>query len=289
MFHPGFAISPACISRALAAMALVGMTLISGASAASAQGASGPQAPSACQNRLASASAIFTPIGDLAGQVPAGCGGPDVVLLRRVVLPDHTEVAVEPPATLRCEMAEAVTDFVRDDVAPAAAAMGAPPSAIENVDSYDCRSRNRVAGARLSEHGRANALDIRAVKLRDGRVVRLTDPEESKGGLRGDFQEILQVFRTVVKTAACRRFTTVLGPGSDGYHEDHIHLDRIERPSGYRICQWNLPDEPRFGLQAVATRPAAAALLHGPVPLPRPRPSMPAVPLAVTLSAESRP
>jgi hypothetical protein len=28
------------------------------------------------------------------------------------------------------------------------------------------RGRNRVVGARLSEHGRANALDIRAIKLR---------------------------------------------------------------------------------------------------------------------------
>jgi hypothetical protein len=287
MFHPGFA-----ISRALAGIALIGMALVSGASVATAQEASGPT-PSACQIRLASAGAVFTSFGELVDLVPAACGGPDVVLLRRIVLPDLTEVAVEPPATLRCEMAEAVTDFVRDDLVPAAAAMGAPPSAIENVDSYDCRSRNRIAGARLSEHGRANALDIRTVRLRDGRVVRLADPAEPQGGI----QEILRVFRTVVKTAACSRFTTVLGPGSDGYHEDHIHLDRIERHSGYRICQWNLSGEPRFALQSVATRPAtspapvasAAALLHGPVPLPRPRPSMPAVTHAVTLSAESRP
>jgi hypothetical protein len=42
--------------------------------------------------------------------------------------------------------------------------------------------------------------------------------------------------------SVCRRFTTVLGPGSDGYHEEHIHLDLAERRSGYRICQWEVWD-----------------------------------------------
>ena len=45
-----------------------------------------------------------------------------------------------------------------------------------------------------------------------------------------------------MRALACARFTTVLGPGSDGYHEDHIHLDLAERSHGYRICQWNVLD-----------------------------------------------
>ena len=49
----------------------------------------------------------------------------------------------------------------------------------------------------------------------------------------------------------------MLGPGSDGYHESHIHLDLAVRSHGYRICQWNVLD------------PAAIAAS---VPLPRPRP-----------------
>jgi hypothetical protein len=60
-----------------------------------------------------------------------------------------------------------------------------------------------------------------------------------------------------MRTLACARFTTVLGPGSDGYHEEHIHLDLAERSHGYRICQWNIIDREMI----------AAA-----VPLPRPRP-----------------
>ena len=33
---------------------------------------------------------------------------------------------------------------------------------------------------------------------------------------------------------------TVLGPGSDGYHEEHIHLDLAERRNNYKVCQWDV-------------------------------------------------
>jgi hypothetical protein len=270
--------------------ALVGIALLGGASAHAAQDSSGPSSgpgtPTACQIRL-SERAVFKPLGDLASEPPGpGCGAADAVLLQKITVDDHADVAVEPPATLRCEMAEAVADFVRHDLAPAAAAMGSPLKAIDNFDSYECRGRNRVAGAKLSEHALANALDIRAVRLRDGRVVLPADANASKA------------FRTAMKTAACDRFATVLGPGSDGYHEDHIHVDRIERRGGYRMCQWDVRDEPRFALQSVSTRSdaapprAAAAVLQGPIPLPRPRPSKIANATAsahtVIPSAESR-
>ena len=132
-------------------------------------------AATACQKRLSANRAVFKPLGVF--QSPAGCGGPDFIYLERIVLPNHSEIAIEPPATLRCEMAEAMVSFVRQDLAPAAAAMGAPLSAIENFDSYDCRGRNRQVGAQMSEHGRANALDIRSIRLKDGRVVRPTDTD----------------------------------------------------------------------------------------------------------------
>jgi hypothetical protein len=245
----------------------------SGAAAQSPQ----DEAPSACQMRLSSDRVVFKPLGELGS--PAGCGGPDVVYLERIILANRTEVAIEPPATLRCETAEAIASFVRQDLAPAAAAMGSALSAIENYDSYDCRGRNRVAGAKLSEHGLANALDIRSIRLKDGRVVRPADwaaPPE---------------FRVAMKAAACNRFTTVLGPGSDGYHEDHIHIDRIERRGGYRICQWELHDTaPTYALQsAAAPSRSSAAVSLASVPLPRPRPFAAAGTRAVFLQHESRP
>jgi hypothetical protein len=68
-----------------------------------------------------------------------------------------------------------------------------------------------------------------------------------------------------MKTSVCTRFTTVLGPGADGYHEDHIHVDLAERRSDYRICQWDIRDL----LSDVDHAKRSAA---GAIPMPRPRP-----------------
>ena len=94
-----------------------------------------------------------------------------------------------------------------------------------------------------------------------------------------------------MKAAACNRFTTVLGPGSDGYHEDHIHVDRAERRGGYRLCQWDLHDGARsYALQSVtAPSRASVAAVPAPIPLPRPRPFAAASQRAMDLPAESRP
>jgi hypothetical protein len=200
-----------------------------------------PPQPSACQSELARR-AVFTPLPPLVG--PGNCGAPDVVRLEAIIMPDRTQVAVSPPPTLRCGMAGAVADWVRADLGPALAGLGAPLKAVENYDSYECRGMNRVTGAKLSEHGKANALDIRSFTLADGRTVRPANPAAS------------HEFREQMRATACARFMTVLGPGSDGYHEEHIHVDLAERHSGYRICHWDI----RVPVPVVD------------VPLPRPRP-----------------
>jgi hypothetical protein len=53
----------------------------------------------------------------------------------------------------------------------------------------------------------------------------------------------------------------VLGPGSDGYHEEHIHLDIAERSHGYRICQWNVLDPGPIAMAVPLPQPKPAALL----------------------------
>lgn len=235
--------------------------------AAAAQSSPDDDAATACRNRLSADRAVFKPLGEF--RSPAGCGGTDFIYLERIVLPNHSEIAVEPPATLRCEMAEALVSFVRQDLAPAAATMGATLSAIENYDSYDCRGRNRVAGAKMSEHGLGNAFDIRSVRLKNGRVVHPTDADAP------------HPFRLAMKTAVCNRFSTVLGPGSDGYHEDHVHMDIAERDRRFNICHWNLHDGSHATVARVASRSpvetapstrAAAASAPSRVPLPRSRP-----------------
>jgi hypothetical protein len=204
-----------------------------------------PPAPSACRLALTESIAIAPSIPSVTG--PGGCGGDDLVRLEAVVLPDSRRVAVKPAAVLRCAMASAVADWIRSDMAPLAEAQGTRLSDLDNFDAFECRGRNRVVGAKLSEHGRANALDVRALKLASGASISLTD--------RGVAREV----RETVLHSVCTRFTTVLGPGSDGYHEDHIHLDLAERRNGYRICQWDVWDPlPQVAPLLPAERPEEA-------------------------------
>jgi hypothetical protein len=179
----------------------------------------------ACQLRLADI-ATFKPLPTLLGS--DSCGASDVVRLETITMKDKTRVIVSPAATLRCTMAESIAVWMRNDIAPAAAILGAPLAGIANYASFDCRGRNRVIGAQLSEHGKANALDIRALKLTNGTVIEPTSPIVSKA------------FRETMRKSACKHFMTVLGPGSDGYHETHVHVDLAERARGYRICQWEV-------------------------------------------------
>ena len=188
-----------------------------------------PAAPSACDLRL-SKFATFKPLPTLVG---AGeCGATDAVLLDAVILPDQSKVAVTPAATLRCPMAEQIALWVRDDVEPLAMKLGAPLRVLDNFDSYECRGRNRIPGAKLSEHGRANALDVRLFKLADGQSLTLTDVNVNKE------------WREAIKASVCARFSTILGPGSDGAHEEHIHLDLAERRGNYKVCEWDVRSPP---------------------------------------------
>jgi hypothetical protein len=188
-----------------------------------------PPAPSACRLALTESIAIAPSIPPITG--PGACGGEDMVRLETIMLPDNKgSVAVKPAAVLRCTMASAIADWIRTDMTPLAEAQDSKISDLENLDSFECRGRNRVVGAKLSEHGRANALDVSALKLANGASIALTD------------RSVPRETREAVLHSVCARFTTVLGPGSDGYHEDHIHLDLAERHNGYRICQWEVWD-----------------------------------------------
>jgi hypothetical protein len=194
---------------------------------------------------LSEAIAIAPSVPDIHGA--GGCGGEDLVRLEAVVLPDKRKVEVKPAAILRCPMAAAVADWVRTDMAPLAAELGSVIAGLDNFDSFECRGRNRVVGAPLSEHGRANALDIRSLLLANGRSISLTD------------RTVSRVLRESVLHSVCGRFSTVLGPGSDWYHEDHIHLDLMERRNGYKICQWNVWDPlPKIAPLLPAARPDEA-------------------------------
>ncbi|MBX6327720.1 MAG: extensin family protein [Pseudolabrys sp.] len=217
--------------------------------------------PTECDARLLTMAVVaFMP--RLTG--PGVCGIEDAVELRAVLLADGTQVAVMPPALLRCPMAESFSSWLRDDVAPQAARLGSPLHAIENDDSYECRTRNGVRGATLSEHARGNAIDLRALRLADGRRLELTDVA------------LALPMRVALRESACRRFGTVLGPSADHRHDGHIHLDMLARRGGYRICEWDLRRPPpaasagRSGEETASTMRSRA--FPAPLPLPRPAP-----------------
>jgi hypothetical protein len=202
--------------------------------------------PSPCRVALETIGQIV-PLPERKG--PGACGGADMVSLEAVKLDGGAPVTISPPAELRCEMATQMAKWIRDEAAPVFAP--ARLTGILNYDSYECRGRNRVVGAKVSEHGKGNALDIRAFVLAGNKQVSPVD------------YRVPHELRENLKISACKFFTTILGPGSDGYHEQHIHFDIAARHNGYRICHWEVRD-----------KPVEVAVV---IPLPRPRPGDTAV------------
>ena len=113
---------------------------------------------------------------------------------------------------------------------------------------FDCRPRNGIKGARISEHGHANALDVRSFKLANGRVIELNSASVPKS------------MREKFRNSACARFSTVLGNGADAYHDTHVHIDMIERSNHYKICQWDVLDPAETAVLAEENAAAAAAV-----------------------------
>ena len=183
--------------------------------------------PTACDARLAGL-AVAELMPRLIG--PETCGVADMVELEAVLMPGNSRITVNPPALLNCGMAETVARWLHNEAAPRVAKLGSALTAIENYDSYECRTRNRIPGAKISEHAHGDALDVRAFHLTDGRRLELTDVRVDKS------------LREGLRESACHSFTTVLGPG-DPNHNSHIHLDVIQRTRGYRICQWDVREQ----------------------------------------------
>jgi hypothetical protein len=139
-------------------------------------------------------------------------------------------VAVKPNPTLACPIVTALDRWITEAVQPAALRwFGAPVAEIRQISAYSCRGMNGNPNARISEHAFGNALDISAFVLADGRRISV------QNGWKGVPEE--QGFLRDVQAAACQYFTTVLAPGSNVYHYNHIHVDLMRRASGRAICR----------------------------------------------------
>jgi hypothetical protein len=139
-------------------------------------------------------------------------------------------VSLTAKATLNEPMTEALATWVHDDVAAAAREiLKTELTSLRVVASYDCRTRDHVPGAKLSEHAFGNAIDIAGFRAGDHWI--------EVGGKDNSADEVR--FLDAVRAAACKRFMTVLGPGSDSDHATHFHLDLAHRgkTGTYRLCE----------------------------------------------------
>jgi hypothetical protein len=148
-------------------------------------------------------------------------GGPSVCGTERpyeLSAVDNGRVKLKPVALLRCPMIPQVERWIRESVGPAARYyLAADVVEVSVAGSYSCRPMNHVSGAKLSEHGYANALDVSGFTLSDGRKISV------KRDWNGSDAE--QAFLRVAHRGACQQFTTVLGPNYDRAHADHFHVD----------------------------------------------------------------
>ncbi|SPH16965.1 hypothetical protein DEA8626_00479 [Defluviimonas aquaemixtae] len=161
-------------------------------------------------------------VGNAIQPIPAkldGCGLSDGVMVISVA-----GVALTTPASVDCRTARALKTWIESGVKPAFHRKRGGVHALRVAASYSCRTRNNVKGAKVSEHGRGRAIDISAVLLGDGSVVTVENGWGSKKHGKA---------LSTMRSAACGPFKTVLGPGSDRYHDDHFHLDTARRRGAY--------------------------------------------------------
>lgn len=139
---------------------------------------------------------------------------------RAVTLPDRPIVA--------CRFAATFAEWLIGSASVLAAGQGSPVKAVSTGPGHECRTRNRAPGGKLSSHAQGLAIDVASFSFANGAVLTV-----SAAASRPDagFQS--------VRASACSVFSTVLGPGSDRFHADHLHLDLQPHGSGgsYRICQ----------------------------------------------------
>ncbi|MDI1346893.1 MAG: extensin family protein [Pseudolabrys sp.] len=141
-----------------------------------------------------------------------------------------TPAAVTPPATLSCPIVSALDRWVSEGVQPAAMRwFGAQVTEIKQISAYSCRGMVGAGTSHVSEHAFGNALDVAGFTLADGRKISV------QNGWRGSPEE--QGFLHDVQLSACDMFTTVLAPGYNAAHYNHIHVDLMRRASGRRPCR----------------------------------------------------
>jgi len=166
-----------------------------------------------------------------------------------------TPAVLTPPATLACPIVSALDHWVSEGVQPAAMRwFGTPVIEIKQISAYSCRGMVGAGGSGISEHAFGNALDIAAFAFSDGRRITV------EAGWHGTPEE--QGFLRDVHLAACDHFSTVLAPGYNAAHYNHIHVDLMRRANGDRPCR---PEAMTGEVAAAKARALYASRQRGPV------------------------
>ena len=140
-------------------------------------------------------------------------------------------VALKPATQLRCKTALFLARWVETVVLAATSTLPGEMhlKAINHGSTYVCRRRNNSPTGKISEHGTGNAIDITDFEFAGRKPVAIS-PRAGDGNME-------EAFQRAVRAGACLHFTTVLGPGANASHDDHLHLDIARRKRGYRLCQ----------------------------------------------------
>lgn len=153
---------------------------------------------------------------------PSGCSMPYPIIIKSL----GKDIKLTPDAEISCAMAEAAARFAQGAIAPTAKQVfGKTLTSITHASAYVCRPRNGTR--KLSEHAFGNALDISSFTLSGGTKVAVEPTPPEKNGL----------FVSKIRRAACGPFKTVLGPGSDADHAEHLHFDLAPRRHGGTVCE----------------------------------------------------
>jgi hypothetical protein len=188
-----------------------------------------PSHDQACLDRLTAAGFEFE-LPVLAPASNPACVVDTPVRVKAIKSASRTRIRLAEEPVVACRFAEPLAHWLGEVVAPVfAARLGADLKAV-HITGYECRNRNHAEGGKLSAHALGIAADILSFELTNGATLAI--------GLDGDPGDARAAIDAVRK-AGCGWFTTVLGPGSDEAHANHIHVDILQHGSSnqYRICQ----------------------------------------------------
>ena len=150
------------------------------------------------------------------------------VRLKAVKWPPRWKIRLPDEPTLSCQFGERFGHWLRDVVAPLIAGeLAVELKSVHTGPGYECR--NRAETGKISAHASGLAVDVASFELANGRTL----------AIKPNGDEHLRATVDAIRVAACGSFTTVIGPGSDAAHAEHMHVDILLHGSSdrYRICQ----------------------------------------------------